>query len=62
MLRTNAWKPSTKISEILVTAQQLLAEPSAEDVLEGDVGRQWRDERKAWEAKAKSWVEQYAKA
>ena len=45
-----------------MTAQQLLAEPSAEDVLEGDVGRQWRDERKAWEAKAKSWVEQYAKA
>ncbi|MCJ1307427.1 hypothetical protein MMC25_001073 [Agyrium rufum] len=60
LLRPNLWKPATKISEVLIAARQILGEPNPDDVLEGNVGREWREDRKGWEKNALAWVTRYA--
>ena len=55
------WKPSSRISEVLVFARQLLVEPMPDDAVEAGIAGEYKDDRKGWEAKAREWTGKYAK-
>lgn len=60
MLRPDEWKPSSKIGDVLRFAQQLLAEPQPDDAVEASVGKEYKEDKKEFLKKAKSWTKQYA--
>lgn len=60
MLRSDEWKPSSKISAVLKFARQILAEPMPDDAVEMAIAEQFKNERKEFDRTAKSWVKQYA--
>ncbi|MCJ1361089.1 hypothetical protein MMC16_000186 [Acarospora aff. strigata] len=60
MLRSDEWKPSSKISAVLRFARQILVEPMPEDAVEGAIAEQFRRERAEFERVARSWVRLYA--
>ena len=61
LLRPDLWKPSTKVREVLEFARGVLGAPIAEDAVEAAIGREFREERAAWERKAREWTRMYAK-
>ena len=60
LLRPDQWKPSSKIRDVLVFAQQLLVEPMPEDAVEAGIAQEMREDRGAWEKKARAWTKLYA--
>ncbi|KAI9791295.1 MAG: hypothetical protein M1816_004076 [Peltula sp. TS41687] len=61
MLKSEEWKPSSRISGILRTARNLLAEPNPDDAVEGSIAEQYKTDRKAFDKTAKEWVKKHAK-
>lgn len=61
MLKSEEWKPSSRISGILRTARNLLSEPNPDDAVETSIAEQYKTDRKAFEKTAKEWVKKYAK-
>lgn len=60
MLRADEWKPSSKIGAVLQFARQLLLEPVPDDAVEANIGKEYREDRKEFVKKAKSWTKMYA--
>jgi len=60
MLRSDEWKPSSKISAVLKFARQILAEPMPDDAVEMTLADQYKNDRKEFDKTAKSWVKLYA--
>ncbi|KAK8150451.1 hypothetical protein MY1884_007981 [Beauveria asiatica] len=60
LLKTENWKPSTKISAVLDALRNLLVEPLPDDPLEDRIAEQYRNDRQGFEKAAKGFVEKYA--
>ncbi|KAH0525576.1 hypothetical protein TsFJ059_007925 [Trichoderma semiorbis] len=60
ILKAENWKPSTKIVSVLEALRNLLVEPQPDDPLEERIADEYRNDREAWEAKAKAAVTKYA--
>ncbi|KAI9883212.1 MAG: hypothetical protein M1823_005023 [Watsoniomyces obsoletus] len=61
MLKSEEWKPSTKILSVLQTARRLLEQPNPDDAVETAMAEQYKNDRKAFEKTVKEWVTRYAK-
>lgn len=60
MLRSDEWKPSSKIAAVLEFARQLLSEPMPDDAVEGRIAEQYNNDREKYEQTAKDWTKKYA--
>ncbi|KAK5996730.1 E2 ubiquitin-conjugating enzyme 14 [Cladobotryum mycophilum] len=60
LLKSENWKPSTKIASVLEAVRNLLVEPQPDDPLEDRIAEEYRNDRPAWEKKVKTYVEKYA--
>ena len=60
MLKTDAWKPSSKILSVLTSTQQLLTEPVPDDAVEAEAADLYKNKRPEFDAKAAEWTKQYA--
>ena len=60
MLKSEEWKPSSKISGVLLTAKNLLVEPNPDDAVETSIADQYKSDRKEFDKIAKDWVKKYA--
>jgi ubiquitin-protein ligase len=60
ILKSEAWKPSSKILNILLATQSLLVEPNPDDALEASAAEMFKNNRKGFEKEAKKYVEKYA--
>jgi ubiquitin-conjugating enzyme E2 D/E len=61
MLKSEEWKPSTKIAGVLTTARNLLLEPNPDDAVEGSIADQYKNERNVFDKIVKDWVKKYAR-
>ncbi|KAI9810918.1 MAG: hypothetical protein M1827_005777 [Pycnora praestabilis] len=61
MLRSEEWKPSSKISAVLRTARNILVEPNPDDAVETSIAEQYKNDRKEFNKTAKDWAKRYAK-
>lgn len=60
MLKSDEWKPSSRIAAVLEFARQLLVEPMPDDAVEGRIAEQYRDDRKRFDEIAREWTRKYA--
>ncbi|OJD25188.1 hypothetical protein ACJ73_03448 [Blastomyces percursus] len=60
MLKSDEWKPSSRIAAVLEFARQLLVEPMPDDAVEGRIAEQYRDDRKRFDEIARDWTRKYA--
>merc|ERR1719379_770661 len=56
----NEWSPALTIRTALISLQALLSTPEPDDPQDAEVATQYRNDRKAWETRAKEWTEKYA--
>jgi ubiquitin-conjugating enzyme E2 D/E len=57
----DGWSPQLKISEVLLTLRQVLAEPNPDNPLEPEIAQQFKNDRSAFNKTAKEWTKKYAK-
>ncbi|XP_057981286.1 probable ubiquitin-conjugating enzyme E2 37 [Malania oleifera] len=57
-----AWQPSLNISTVLISIGLLLSEPNPDDGLMCEASREYKSNRQAFDQKARSMTEKYAKA
>ncbi|CEJ92748.1 hypothetical protein VHEMI08380 [[Torrubiella] hemipterigena] len=60
LLKSENWKPSTKIINVLEALDNLLLEPQPDDPLDDRIAEQYKNDRPAWEKQAKAYVQKYA--
>ncbi|EGX88324.1 ubiquitin conjugating enzyme (UbcB), putative [Cordyceps militaris CM01] len=60
LLKTENWKPSTKIVAVLDALRNLLVEPLPDDPLEDRIAEQYRNDRAGFDKSVKGFVEKYA--
>ncbi|EEA27434.1 hypothetical protein TMatcc_004275 [Talaromyces marneffei ATCC 18224] len=60
MLKSDEWKPSSRIAAVLEFARQLLVEPMPDDAVEGRIAEQYLHDRKRFEEVARDWTRRYA--
>lgn len=60
ILKSEAWKPSSKILSVLVAVQDLLREPVPDDALEAGIAEKFKNDRKTYEREAKEGVKRWA--
>ncbi|KAM0286413.1 hypothetical protein ACHAQH_000839 [Verticillium albo-atrum] len=60
-LKSENWKPSTKVTAVLEAVRQLLIEPQPDDPLEARIADEYRNNRDEYEKNAKIYVTRYAK-
>ena len=56
----NEWTPALTIRTALISLQALMCEPVPDDPQDAVVAKQYKTDRKLFEATAKHWVEEYA--
>jgi ubiquitin-conjugating enzyme E2 D/E len=61
MLKSEEWKPSTKLRDVLLALRQLMVEPNPDDPLRGDIADVYRKDRKQFESNVKDWIKKYCK-
>ncbi|KAJ1503956.1 Ubiquitin-conjugating enzyme E2 D1 [Coelomomyces lativittatus] len=61
LLKTENWKPATKLSEVFYALLNLVAEPNPDDPMSTSIAEEYRNQRSTFERKAKEWVKSYAK-
>ena len=61
ILKSEAWKPSSKILAVLVAVQDLLREPVPDDALEASIADKYKNDRAGFEKDAKEAVKRYAR-
>lgn len=61
LLKSDLWKPSSKIMSVLLAAKQLLVEPLPDDNVEPTIAQVFKEDRKQFNATAKDYVKKYAK-
>ncbi|GAA5859157.1 hypothetical protein JCM5296_002994 [Sporobolomyces johnsonii] len=60
LLKAEAWKPSTKIEQILRALVQLLQEPNPDDALVASIAEIYNQDRPTFNKTAQDWVKKYA--
>ncbi|KAI5303812.1 hypothetical protein KEM55_000356, partial [Ascosphaera atra] len=61
MLKSDQWKPSSKIAAVLEFARQLLAEPMPDDAVEGRIAEQYNTDRESFNQAARESADKWAK-
>lgn len=61
LLKSEIWKPSSKISAALEATKQLLIEPAPDDSVEPNIAHMFKTDRKQFDANAKEYVKKYAR-
>lgn len=61
LLKSENWKPASKLGQVLVALRQLLAEPNPDDPLEDSIAQQYRDDQPEFQKNAREYVERYAR-
>lgn len=61
ILKSENWKPSSKIIAVLEAVRNILVEPMPDDALEQRIADEYRRDRPEFEKNAKAYVERYAK-
>ncbi|KAF4927426.1 Ubiquitin-conjugating enzyme E2 4 [Colletotrichum viniferum] len=61
MLKSENWKPATKLSAVLEAVRSLLVEPQPDDPLEARIADEYKNNRPDFEKNAKVYVTRYAK-
>jgi ubiquitin-protein ligase len=61
MLKSDEWKPSSRIGAVLEFARQLLVEPMPDDAVEGRIAEQYQNDRKRFDEVARDWTRRYAR-
>ncbi|KAK4053690.1 hypothetical protein OIV83_001346 [Microbotryomycetes sp. JL201] len=61
LLKAEAWKPSTKIDQVLRALVQLLIEPDPDDALVASIAEVYNTDRSKFDQTAQEWVNKYAK-
>ncbi|KAJ3336764.1 Ubiquitin-conjugating enzyme E2 D1 [Gonapodya sp. JEL0774] len=59
-LKTDVWKPSTKLLDVLISIADLLENPNPEDALRAAIAEQYNTDRKQYLKEAKEWTKKYA--
>ncbi|KAI5458714.1 ubiquitin-conjugating enzyme/RWD-like protein [Mariannaea sp. PMI_226] len=62
LLKSDNWKPSTKLYSVLEAIRNLLVEPQPDDPLEESIAEEYRNNREEWAKKVKQNVDKYAKS
>ncbi|CAO1631523.1 unnamed protein product [Sympodiomycopsis kandeliae] len=62
LLKSDAWKPSTKADTILNSIIQLLSEPNPDDALVASIAEQYNKDRAKFDQTAKEYTQKYAGA
>lgn len=60
LLKAEAWKPSTKIDQVLRALIQLLEEPNPDDALVASIAETYNTDRAQFTKNAQDWVKKYA--
>ncbi|WVQ82969.1 hypothetical protein IAT38_005107 [Cryptococcus sp. DSM 104549] len=60
LLKTEQWKPATKMEVVLSSIYNLLAEPNPDDPLVASIAEIYRTDRAAFDKKAQEYVAKYA--
>ncbi|GAA5835647.1 hypothetical protein JCM9279_004603 [Rhodotorula babjevae] len=60
LLKSEAWKPSTKIEQILRALVQLLQEPNPDDALVASIAEVYNTDRAQFTKNAQEWVKKHA--
>ncbi|ORX40122.1 ubiquitin-conjugating enzyme/RWD-like protein [Kockovaella imperatae] len=60
ILKSDQWKPSTKMSHVLVSIYDLLVTPNPDDPLVTSIADQYRTDRKGFEKKAAEYTSKFA--
>ncbi|KAK8858555.1 hypothetical protein IAR55_002784 [Kwoniella newhampshirensis] len=60
LLKTENWKPATKMNFVLTELYNLIKEPNPDDPLVSSIADQYRTDRKAFDKKAAEYVSKYA--
>ncbi|GAA6026828.1 hypothetical protein JCM8097_005889 [Rhodosporidiobolus ruineniae] len=60
LLKSEAWKPSTKVEQILRALVQLLQEPNPDDALVASIAEVYNQDRPTFDKTAQEWVKKYA--
>jgi len=61
ILRSDSWKPSCKISQVLAMAKGLLAEPNTDDAVETGIADEFKNNFQQFEKTAREWTRRHAK-
>ncbi|KAK3400313.1 ubiquitin-conjugating enzyme/RWD-like protein [Sordaria brevicollis] len=61
LLKSENWKPASKIISVLEAVRNILVEPMPDDALEQRIADEYRRDRPEFEKNAKAYVERYAK-
>jgi len=61
VLRSDNWKPSCKVMQVLEMARSLLVEPNVDDAVETGIAEEYKNDKTAFEKSAKEWTKKYAK-
>lgn len=61
ILKSEAWKPSSRIPNVLTAIQQLLLEPVPDDAVEQTAAQLFKENRKEFDKLAKEATKKYAK-
>jgi len=60
ILKSDQWKPSTKMTHVLVSIYDLLVTPNPDDPLVTSIADQYRSDRKGFEKKAAEYTAKFA--
>ncbi|ODN81702.1 hypothetical protein L202_02096 [Cryptococcus amylolentus CBS 6039] len=60
LLKTEQWKPATRMEVVLSSVYNLLNEPNPDDPLSASIAEQYRTDRPAFNKKAQEYVQKYA--
>ncbi|KAI8824858.1 ubiquitin-conjugating enzyme/RWD-like protein [Fimicolochytrium jonesii] len=60
LLKTEVWKPSTKIADVLIALVDLLQNPVPEDALQSSIAQVYNSDRPVFEKTVREWVKKYA--
>ncbi|EAA27688.1 hypothetical protein GE21DRAFT_5989 [Neurospora crassa] len=61
LLKSENWKPASKIISVLEAVRNILVEPMPDDALEQRIADEYRRDRPEFEKNARAYVERYAK-
>lgn len=61
VLKPEHWQPSQSLQTVLMAVQALLAAPTADSAVVPEIGEMIKNDRAAFDKKAKEWVNMYAK-
>ncbi|KXS10119.1 ubiquitin-conjugating enzyme [Gonapodya prolifera JEL478] len=60
ILKSDVWKPSTKLADVLLAIADILDNPNPDDALRAAIAEQYNTDKKQYLKEAKEWTKKYA--